>query len=156
MRIDKWLTLSANVAVLIGILFLAVEIQQSNRIATAASELDIRDQFRELNVVILDNPEIAGLLVKAGNADAEFSDLEEEQAYAFLYAFLNTWTSIGHAHRNGLVADSTMDIAISDIQALARDYPGFRPLLQNMLEVIPKTQGEARVLDAMEKAVDSP
>jgi hypothetical protein len=39
----------ANIGVIIGLIFLVLEIRQSNRIATATSEIEIRTMFSELN-----------------------------------------------------------------------------------------------------------
>lgn len=38
---NKWLTLLANMAVLAGIVFLALEVPQSNHIAIAATEMSV-------------------------------------------------------------------------------------------------------------------
>ena len=93
-RIDKWFTLLANLGVLIGIVFLVVEVRQSNRIAVATTEISVRDQYRSHNELVLANDAIAELLVKAADADAEFSEVETEKLYAFLYGYINTWKSI--------------------------------------------------------------
>ena len=106
-----------------------------------------------MNKVALENPDIAALLVKASDAKVEFSDVELEQAYSYLYALLNLWTSIEHAYTRGLVTETTMDIALSDIQALSIDYPALRPLIKDMVETFPHAPSETRIHEAMQKAV---
>ena len=55
----------ANLGVIIGIGFLVIEIQQSNRIATAETEIEIRAQLSEVNEAFYAVPGMAALLVKA-------------------------------------------------------------------------------------------
>ena len=76
---NKWLTLLANVAVLAGIVFLALEVRQSNHIAIAATEMSVWDKYVSLNRMALENDGVAALLVKAADRDAEFSPEEKEK-----------------------------------------------------------------------------
>jgi hypothetical protein len=76
-RANRWLTFGANVGVIAGTLFLAVEIRQSNRIAIASIEIDVRSSFASINESIYLDSNFAELLVKIGDADAELTPAEE-------------------------------------------------------------------------------
>ena len=57
-RLNPWLNLAASVGVIIGLAFLVVEINQSNRIASYSAEHSRRNQFIELNTVRIENAEV--------------------------------------------------------------------------------------------------
>jgi len=132
-RIDKWLTLLANLGVLIGIVFLVVEVRQSNRIAVAATEISVRDQYRSHNELVLANDAIAELLVKAANADGEFSEVETEKLYAYLYGHINTWKSIEIAYENGMLPRTTFEVVLDDVRIILNEYPAIRPLARDWI-----------------------
>jgi hypothetical protein len=129
-RVNKWLTLLANLGVLVGIVFLVVEVRQSNRIAIATTEISVRDQFRSNNEIVLANDAVAELLVKAADANAEFSDAETEKLYAYFFACINTWKSIEIAYENGMLPSATFDVVLDDVHVVLQDYPALRPIAQ--------------------------
>ena len=63
-RLNRWMTLGANIGVLAGIIFLAFELQQN----TVATQLEAASNFQgsvtELEMLIAGNPEFAELLRK--------------------------------------------------------------------------------------------
>ena len=132
-RIDKWLTLLANLGVLIGIVFLVVEVRQSNRIAIATTEISVRDQYRSHNELVLANDAVAELLVKAADADGEFSEVETEKLYAYLYGYINTWKSIEIAYENGMLPRTTFEVVLDDVRLALNDYPAIRPMARNWM-----------------------
>lgn len=127
----------ANFAVLLGILFLALEPRQANRIAIATNEISIRGQLRSANELILNNEDVAQLLVKAKNSDADFSPVETERLYAYLYASLNTWMSIEIAHANGMVTTATLEMVLEDIRGILTYYAAHQPLMRESLNEFP-------------------
>jgi len=133
-RVNNWLTLFANLGVLVGIVFLAVEVRQSNRIAVATTEISVREQFRSNNEAVLANDAIAELLVKAADVNAELSDVETEKLFAYLFASINTWKSIEIAYENGMLPRATFDVVLDDIRAVLQDYPAVRPLAQSWID----------------------
>ena len=68
----------ANIGVIIGLVFLVLEIQQANKIATATTEIEIRSLFSELNEALYAVPKFSELLVKAQDRDAELTAQEKE------------------------------------------------------------------------------
>ena len=76
-RLNQWLTLLTNLGVLIGLVFLIAELNQSNRIAVYSAESTRRTQFLDMNTSRIENPEI---IAKLMNPDPELSDVEWVQA----------------------------------------------------------------------------
>ncbi len=152
-KINKWLTLLANIGVLIGIIFLAVEVRQSNRIAIAATEISVRDQFRTNNEVVLANDAVAALLVKAADIDAEFSAVETEKLYAYLYAHMNIWMSIEIAYEYGMLPRTTFEVSLADISGVLRGYPALRPLARDTMSAYPSYR-DSHIYAAMREALE--
>ncbi len=132
--VNKWLTLLANTGVLVGIIFLALEIRQSNRIAIASTEINIREQFKTINELVLANDTVAVLLVKAKDTSSEFSDVEMEKLYSYLYAHMNTWMGLEVAYDNGMLTRETFDAALDDVRGVLGEYPAMKPIAQDIME----------------------
>jgi len=139
LRVEKWLSLVANLAVLAGILFLALEIRQANRIAIATTEISIRGEHKALNELILANDDVAQLLVKALDPNADFSPVDTEKLFAYLYACINTWLSIEIAYVNGMITDATFEMTLDDIRGILRYYPALQPLMRDSMNDYPST-----------------
>ena len=138
-RVEKWLSLVANLAVLVGIIFLALEIRQANHIAIATTEISIRGEHKALNELILGNDDVAQLLVRAQDPDADFSPVDTEKLYAYLYACINTWLSIEIAYVNGMITDATFEMTLDDVRGVLRYYPGLQPLMRDSINDYPST-----------------
>jgi len=136
-RVGKWLSLVANFGVLVGIVFLALEIRQANRIAIATTEISIRSEFKALNELVLANDDIARLLVRALDADADFSPVDTEKLYAYLYACINNWLGIEIAYVNGMITEMTFKVALQDVREILRYYPALQPLMRNSINDYP-------------------
>ncbi len=58
-KVNKWLTLGANIGVLVGIMFLAVELRQNNDIAVRTYEIRLPNpsihscRCKEIHVILL-------------------------------------------------------------------------------------------------------
>jgi hypothetical protein len=152
-RINKWLTLLANFGVLVGIIFLAIEVRQSNRIAIATTEISVRDQYRSNNELVLANDAVAELLVKAADANAEFSAVETEKLYAYLYVYINTWKGIEIAYENGMLPLSTFDVALDDVRNVLQDYPALRPLAREFMVYYP-SEADSNVNKVMREELE--
>lgn len=133
-RLNDWLQILASVGVLAGLVFLALEIQQANRIAVATTEIAIREGFGSLNETIYTNQETATFLAKARAADANFSAAEREQIDAFVARLINIWTGIEEAFVNDMVSRRTFDEAVEDMQWTVDTYPGMRPYFEDHLQ----------------------
>ena len=131
-RLNQWLTLAASVGVIIGLIFLIVEINQSNRIASYAAEPSRRNQFIELNSVGIENSQIVAKL-QAG--DMELSPPERAQALMMAKQLLNTWKDAEAAYDHGLLSDETFHPTIRSIKVTVQESPGLTPFLAYLVDV---------------------
>ena len=129
-RLNNWLTLAANLGVIAGIVFLAFEIRQSNRIALVANETEIRKSYSEFAKEVFANRDSAELLARAANPGAEFDDVEMEMLSAHVFTLLNTWMAVEIAYDNGMLPLQTYNDAEDDIRAFTKHYPAMRAVLQ--------------------------
>ena len=138
-KIDVGQTLGilANIGVIAGILFLAFEIQQSNRIAIASSEIGIRNSFLSMNESIYTNTDVAELLAKATDSNVEFSTVEEIKIYSFVLGLMNTWLSVEIAYANGLVPPETYGVIEDDARSFLAEYPATLPVWHQAIDDFP-------------------
>jgi hypothetical protein len=147
-RFNSWLTLSANLAVLAGILFLAYEIQQSNRIAIATTEIEIRAGYGVLNELIIAEGELAEIFVKAESADAKLSAAEELRLLIWMTQIVNQWMAIETAYQNEMIPASTYGVIFNDQRFLMKAYPALRPLLRQTIGNYPALSSTETFLSA--------
>ena len=58
-RTNKWLTLTANVGVIVGLIFLALEIRQNTEVARSAVDLEITALGTDFHMRVAENPALA-------------------------------------------------------------------------------------------------
>ena len=80
-RLNRWLTLGANVAVLVGLVALVLEIRTNTAAIQAASVQEITSGTREALLTIASDRELSRI-VRIGASDR--SALDEDEAYRFL------------------------------------------------------------------------
>ena len=101
---NRWLTLLANVGVLVGIAVLVYEIRQN----TLATELDVaasyENTFAEIELFIAGDPEFAELLTKGINGD-DISQVDQLRLTAFYRRVLRTWQFIHYQYLTGALEE---------------------------------------------------
>ena len=142
-KLNHWLTLTANIGVLIGIVFLASEINQSNRIGTNSAELALLGSSSELATLRIENSELFSKLVQ----DSELSGEERVKAEAISVKFVMQWASLESTYRNELLEEYVYDISLLAISNAFRDYPGLRPYFAMQRDNANYTAGQSRTID---------
>ena len=142
----------ANVGVIVGLVFLILEIQQANRIAIATSEIEVRSLYSELNEALYAVPEINELLVKAQDGNVELSDQEKVRAEGLVLRLANAWRSIEVAYENDLVPTETFSTIEDDVRSILTVYPALAPTFRQMIEDYPG-QRESDVFLIIEKVL---
>lgn len=125
----------------------------ANRIAIAATEISVRDQYRSNNELVLANDAVAEMLVKAADANAEFSAVETEKLYAYLYVNINTWMGIEIAYENGMLPRSTFDVTLDDVRLVLQEYPAIRPLAREPIVSYP-SEADSKVFATMREELE--
>jgi hypothetical protein len=103
-RINHWLTVGTNVAVLFGIILLVYELQQNREMMRAQTRNEISSKITEMHMTIASTPQLAETLARA-ESGAELSPGERQQ---FLYrnlAMYRYWENVHYQYRLGLYDD---------------------------------------------------
>ena len=145
---NRWLNLVANVGVIIGIIFLAIEVQQSNKIAIVGTEIDVRNGFSEINQAVYSDPELSVLLARMINADVEFSIDEDLRVYSFVQQWLNTYLAVETAYRNDLIPGDSFVAIEDDLRALMITLPKIREYFRRAYDGYP-TASDTQVLQTV-------
>ena len=132
--LNRWLSLLANVGVLIGILFLSYELSQTNRIAQRDSRLGNMDTTIDFNQMILENPQLTELNIKLQSESQTLSSIEEEQARMVAGIHLARWGRYYVLSSTELIEDRNLAVGISSIGSTIENYPGLKPFLVQSLE----------------------
>ena len=124
-------------AIIASLLFLTFEIQQSNRIAIASTEIGIRNGYSEFNRGIYSSAGIADLLSMAKDPGVEWTSVEELNVMMVVSDLLNVWLSVETACDHGLAQASTCAELGNDIQGFVTMFPGTRALWRFFIDDYP-------------------
>jgi hypothetical protein len=132
----------ANVGVIIGLVFLILEIQQANRIAQATTEIGIRSLMSEINEAQYAVPGFSKLLVKLKDQNAELTEEELVRANGYVYRLANAWQSIVVAYNNDMVSFASYSQIEDDVRMISTTYPALAPMFRKLIEEYPSHESE--------------
>lgn len=89
-EINKWFTLTANIGVIAGIVFLGYELRQNNENLEAQARYTIKENRAAMNSQIAHDPAFATILVKA-RTGSDLSPSEQTQLDSFFRSNLANW-----------------------------------------------------------------
>jgi len=141
------------ITIVASLLFLAFEIQQSNRIAIAATEIGIRNGYSEFNRAIYTESDVAELLSRAREPDVAWSSTEELKVLMAVSDVTNVWFSVETACANNLAHAATCAELGDDIRGFIAYFPGVRESLRFILENYPSQAG-TRVHSTIRQAIE--
>jgi hypothetical protein len=107
-KVNRWLTLGANVGVLIGIMLLIVELDQNREMVRAQTRNDISQQLSNRLLVIGSDSQVANLKRRAETGEELTAD-EEHQYFLQFVANMHDWENIHYQYRHGTFDESEFD-----------------------------------------------
>ena len=110
------ITVIANLGVIVGIVFLALELQQNNELLASEGRINRTNQVREIWQAILDHPELADFFVKDRNGEP-LSEAEELLLNAF---WMSTLMAVQWQYLEGI------EFSLSGLIRNARSYGSLR------------------------------
>lgn len=99
-KVNRWLTLGANIGVLIGIALLIVELNQNRDMIRAQTRNDISQQLSNRLLLVANNNQLASVKRRAQEGEDLTSD-EEHQYFHYLVANMRDWENIHYQYRHG-------------------------------------------------------
>ena len=100
-RLTRWLTLAANLAVLVGIVLIIVELDQTRDMMRAQTRHDMAAGIVDLLQTPASNEQLASVLYRAHSGD-ELTPTELFQFHMRTNALLRYWEDVHYQYRVGL------------------------------------------------------
>ena len=140
-------------AIVVSLIFVAYQINQSNRIARGTTSYELSRNWMEMNRLYVTNPEMLSLRVKLEDKDfVPESDIELQRTMAYARMLINMWTALEEAHENGIASDEYYRIAQNDVKSFIRHRPGILPIFGMVLANY-ENLSEYEVLEPIRQAV---
>lgn len=144
------------IAILASLVFLVLEINQSNKIAIASVSYDILSDYNEYHRQVLADPEVAEFISKLENSgDTALSPADKARAHAFATIFINIWYAIQTAHDNGQLTDDSYRAYLEDARHALRRYPHAVPYFRASVESTPSLH-DLKIFQPIFEASESP
>lgn len=121
-RLNRWLTLGANLGVVLGLVILIVEVRQNATLTRADMESRKNDVLGQIELSLA-QPEIAAAWVKSVRAPEKMTDVEVRIVESHLVALMLQWDYMFNMEEGGLI---TRQHARQHIQNTAPYYFGSR------------------------------
>jgi hypothetical protein len=126
------------IAIVVSLILLAMEINQSNKIAIASIQYDILSDYNEYHRQVLADPELGAFVARLKIADdIALSPGDQARAHAFVTIFINIWFVIETAHDEGQLTDDTYQVYLEDARGTLVTYPKSVPYFLESIQSSP-------------------
>ena len=142
MDIDKvggWLNLTANVAVLVGIVFLAIEVRHAGNSAEMQMQDSLANGFNDLALELATDPALARLYVIGLNKPDHLTDIESIQFGMFFRAYLNQQFRIFQLYQMGVMSEDDWILSAEELGTML-STPGGRLYMQGNHDMSPELE----------------
>lgn len=121
-RLNRWLTLGANIGVLIGIVLLIFEINQNRDMMRAQTRNEISRAGLDMLASWTASPALADAIVRANNGE-NLSPTEQFMVRARSETVFRLWENIHYQYRQGLYDDSEFRASIQTFSQILSQQP---------------------------------
>ncbi|MHC4241205.1 MAG: hypothetical protein ACYSU4_02305 [Planctomycetota bacterium] len=121
-RLNRWITLGANIAVLVGIALIVLELNQNREMMRASTRNEISQGELTLLGSMASNRELLETLLKAGNNE-ELSDAELFLVTVHSESVFRLWQNVHYQGRNGLYDEEEFKKHIDTMRSVLGDSP---------------------------------
>ncbi len=127
--------------VVISVLYLALQVKQSNRQSASAAGTAVLAEMNRLQEFVFSDPGGATLLLKL-KVGGELSPEEEIKAHVIADHVLNTWYSGQQSFLNGIMTSELFADIKDDARRFTESYPSLR---EPMLEILSHFKGASKL-----------
>jgi len=149
-KLGSWLSLAANIGVLAGVVFVAVEVRQTGDAVRTTNSQSSIELGNEVGAWLKD-PEFAQVYLNVLDGRKELTDIERIQFDEFLGQRMNIWEFSFNAHEAGTMSDEDWESwnewcsswlaqgGIRDfwVQYKREQYLGARAFLEHVDSLVP-------------------
>jgi hypothetical protein len=119
--LSRWIAIGANLGVIAGIVFLALEIQQNSEMLEAQVRAERTTSRLRPSELLANNPHLAQALYK-GRAGEPLTDEQLDLLNVFYNYTMTSWEYLWKEYEAGLLARE--DLGIDGKRRLFRSFPG--------------------------------
>ncbi len=119
-RVNRWLTLGANIGVVLGLIILIIEVRQNASLTRVALETAKNDQLANIELSIA-SPAVAAAWTKSIRAPETMTDADVRMVESHLVAIMLQWDNLFQMEAGGLASRARTQ---SHIQNSAQYYFG--------------------------------
>ena len=131
-RINHWITLIANLGVVAGVVFLALEMQQNNELLIQDSRYSMLENQKDWKFFLNGDPEVARLIYTA--KPEELSEVEKLRRFDILSGLLLTWQWEWEQSQSGLFGESKLPVegfrTLWKSQHVNLEWAALKPILK--------------------------
>ena len=124
-RVNRWLMIASNVGVLIGLIFVGVEVRNSGNAVTAQAATAISEGYNEFNYLVATDPDVARLLYLGTAAPDKLTDFESFRANFLIRGLFNHWMQVHKLYTAGILTESEWARSAPEINR-AMGLPGIK------------------------------
>jgi hypothetical protein len=124
-RLNRWITLGANIGVLIGIMLLVVELTQNHEMMRAQIRNDISQQLSNRLSMLASNQQLANLKLRAESGE-ELTAEEEHRFFLIFVAIVRDWENIHYQYRQGMFDENEFNAERNAWRFVTNENPAFR------------------------------
>jgi len=124
-RLNWFLTIAANVGVVVGLGFLGVELRQNTLSTQATLHLDLMSYGREHAELLLSDDSLTEMILRAEKNPDELTELEREKFVLFTSWRLGVWETAYLNVREGVMAERYWNVWDPWYSEIASRGPGY-------------------------------
>ena len=136
-KLNDWMQVIGIFAIILSLMFVAYQIQQTNQIAIVSTEIEIRNNYAELNETMYSDRELSVLIEKAADPNYQPLPGEYTQLRSLAFRFMNIWLASEIAYKNDMLPEVSFHIVLDDIGFLLQTMPYLKQLFRELLDNYP-------------------
>ena len=136
-KLNSWLGVLASIGVLIGIVFLAIEIRHASNAAQAQMLDSVADGFNTVNMAVISDPQVARVWIVGLYEPKNLSDAEAVQFAMILRALGNQFQRLMQLNDLGLITDYEWGLNAEQLAGLL-STPGGKLFVESNKKEFPR------------------
>lgn len=137
-----------GVAVLVTLVYLALQVRHGNNQARASFLFAMADKFNRTHETVLLSRDHASLLVKLRSSEDLADPADREQTSSYMASLMNTWQGAQLAYDLGFVDRAFFETICGDDKVMLAQKPGMAPFAMQLLNDYPERKN-MRVFDGI-------
>lgn len=142
-KLNRWLTLGANIGVIAGLIFVALEVQTNTESNLIAIHQNYTDNWLAINGTIAASPETAALLQRGLDGE-ELTDAEMRQLTHLVHMYLTQSFHMLRLYDQGLISETAVRGAFRMVRKFAQ-FGRFREIIES--DVVNFERGRRIILE---------